>query len=96
MKEIFLTTLATFWAWETLRYSAQAFIPKVFEVTRPLHPFIVLALPLYVLWPRWVDAAAVAALVGLLHQFAEARYAAQPASFGSPGARRRSRLPKIP
>lgn len=64
--ELVLITLATFWVWETFRTLMERFLPLVFEALRPVHPILAAALPLYLLWPEWVSALAVAALVALL------------------------------
>lgn len=94
MKEIVLVTLASFWIWETFRYAAQTLVitATVFDATRFLHPFLVLAFPLWYFWPDFVTAAAVSAMVGLLHQGVE-RYtvSATPATF-EPRSRRRGRF----
>lgn len=64
--ELVLVTLATFWVWETARAVVERFAPAVFSLTRPVHPILAALLPLYVLWPHWVAALAVAGVVGLL------------------------------
>lgn len=64
--DLFLVVLATFWVWETVRAIVERFAPAVFSLTRPVHPILAALLPLYVLWPNWVAALAVAGIVGLL------------------------------
>lgn len=66
MLHLVLLTLATFWIWETVRYPLQAFIPGLFNATRALHPLLVATVPVVLLWPDWVSALAVAAVVGML------------------------------
>lgn len=64
--DIILVILATFWVWETFRALMESFLPLVFAVTRPVHPLFAAALPLYLLWPEWVSALAVAGAVGIM------------------------------
>lgn len=71
MLDLIPLLLATFWVWETVRYAAERYAETVFDATRAVHPLLVAALPLVVLWPDWVDALAVAAGVGLLHLFVQ-------------------------
>lgn len=66
MLRLVLTLFATFWAWETLRFAAEQYLSSAFSATRALHPLVVAALPLYVLWPDWVAALGVAGATGLL------------------------------
>lgn len=63
--------LATFWAWETVRYIADTYAPNVFAATRPAHPLAVAAFPVVVFWPDWITGLAVAAGVGILHLLVE-------------------------
>jgi hypothetical protein len=74
-----LVLLATFWAWETLRYILERYAGPVFSATRPLHPFVVAALPLYILWPDWVAALAVAGAAGLLVAVVDRALVGEPA-----------------
>lgn len=71
MTELVLLLFATFWAWETLRFALEAWAPRFFALSRPIHPLVVASLPLYVLWPRWVPALAVAGVCGLLVAFVD-------------------------
>jgi membrane protein implicated in regulation of membrane protease activity len=64
--DLILIILATFWVWETFRAVMERFLPSVFALARPAHPILAAALPLYLLWPEWVSALAVAAVVGLM------------------------------
>lgn len=64
--DLILIILATFWVWETFRALMERFLPDVFTMARPVHPILAAALPLYLLWPNWVAALAVAAVVGLM------------------------------
>lgn len=57
--------LATFWAWSTLRYVLEILFPTLFLTTRILHPFVVAAGPLWLLWSDWISALAVAGAVGI-------------------------------
>ena len=66
MLRLVLLLLATFFAWESVRYAAERYLSGVFVATRPLHPVLVAALPLYVLWPDWVAALGIAGATGLL------------------------------
>lgn len=96
MLRLVLLIFATFWAWETLRFILQSYVSTLFDLTRSLHPFLVAALPLWVLWPDWISALAVAGATGILHLLVE-RFlipmSAAPMSFG----RRRPRgLPPLP
>jgi membrane protein implicated in regulation of membrane protease activity len=95
--DLLLLVLATFWAWETLRYALEHLTPAVFASTRILHPLAVAVLPLVVLWPEWVDALAVAGatgiLVGVMDQFF-GHSAPQPVPFQR--TRRSGGLPPLP
>lgn len=64
--ELLLVIFATFWVWETFRALMEAFLPAAFAQARPVHPLLAAALPLYLLWPAWVSALAVAGVVGLM------------------------------
>jgi hypothetical protein len=64
--DLFLLVFATFWVWETFRALMERFADPVFVLLRPVHPLLAAVLPLYVLWPQWVAALAVAGVVGLL------------------------------
>lgn len=63
---LILALFATFWAWETLRFTLERYAGAAFTATRPLHPLVVASLPLYILWPDWVAALGVAGATGLL------------------------------
>lgn len=90
-------TLATFFVWSSIRYPAERYVRAYFDASRVVHPVVVAALPLVVLWPEWVSALAVAGLVGLLVAATD-RYLAtdaiQPISI--PNRRRRGVLPPLP
>lgn len=64
--DIVLLVFATFWVWATFRALMENYLPQVFSLLRPVHPLVAAVLPLYVLWPHWVSALAVAGIVGLL------------------------------
>jgi hypothetical protein len=92
-----LLVFATFFVWETLRYALENFASGVFSATRVLHPLLVAALPLYVLWPDWVSALGVAGLTGVVVALAD-RLFSTPAATPLPIPRRRSTggLPPLP
>ncbi len=96
ISQLVLLTLATFWLWETVRYAAESFIPQIFSATRPLHPLVVAAAPLLVLWPEWVQALAVAAAVGILHLAVEKYLAPDTATPIQLPRRRGGGLPPLP
>lgn len=87
--------LATFWAWATVRYIAEPLVPRGFAVTRPAHPLVVAALPLYLYWPDWVLALAVAGGVGLLTAVVD-RFLIPPSAPTVLPRRRRGGLPSLP
>jgi membrane protein implicated in regulation of membrane protease activity len=64
--DLVLLVLATFFVWETARFAAETYAPGHFATTRVVHPLLVAALPLAVLWPEWVTALGVAGASGLL------------------------------
>lgn len=68
MTSLVLLTLATFWAWMTFRFILREFKPVWYGKTRAVHPFLVLAFPLVILWPDYIAAMAVTAVVGVLQQ----------------------------
>jgi hypothetical protein len=93
---IILLVLATFWAWETVRYPVERYAGQLFSYSRPLHPLIVAAFPLYVLWPDWVAGLGVAGATGLAVGLVD-RYLGS----GGPAVpvqlpRRRNSLPPLP
>jgi hypothetical protein len=95
--ELVLLLFATFWAWETLRAIVETLAPRVFALSRPVHPIVAALLPLYVLWPDWVPALAVAGICGLLVAVVD-RVMTGPAVAPVPIPRRRSSggLPPLP
>ena len=96
MLHLIVVALATFWAWETVRFALSEYAPGVLASTGAAHPLVVAALPLYLLWPDWVSALAVAGLVGLIHLTAS-RYMPDPTPVypqRQPG--RRGGLPPLP
>lgn len=97
MSELVLLTLATFFLWSSIRYPAERYVGSYFDTTRVLHPLVVAALPLVVLWPEWVPALAVAGLVGLLVGVTD-KYFGGPSPTATPFQvnRRRSGLPPLP
>lgn len=95
--ELLLALFATFWAWESLRYAVESFAPRVFAGTRVLHPLAVAALPLYILWPNWVAALAVAGAVGLLVAVVDKTFMAPPPQqLQVPRRRSQQGLPPLP
>ncbi len=98
MLDLVVLMVAVFWAWETLRYALQTYLPNLFSLSRPVHPLIVLALPLWLLWPDWVPAMAVAGAVAILHVVMERL--GQETSGGTPIQLRRRQqrggLPDLP
>jgi hypothetical protein len=97
MEAFALVVLATFWVWESFRALMERFLPEVFALARPVHPILAAALPLYLLWPDWVAALAVAGVVGLLVAAADRIFGSTPVQ-ELPVPRRRSsgRLPRLP
>lgn len=87
--------LATFFIWETLRYIADTFVPLVFAKTRAVHPLVVAAFPVTVLWPDYVGALAVAGGMGILHLAVE-RYLVTEGSTPIQVPRRTSRMGGLP
>lgn len=98
MLELVLLVLATFFVWESLRYAAEQYASSVFTATRAVHPILVAALPLYVLWPDWVWALGVAGAVGLLVGIADKWLspAPTPAPMYVPRGRSSGGLPPLP
>ena len=96
MLDLVLILLATFWAWETLRYAVESVAPRVVAATRPLHGVIAAALPLYVLWPNWVAALAVAGATGLLVAWTDRAFGNSAPTPISIPRRDRGGLPPLP
>jgi hypothetical protein len=95
--ELVLVTLATFWVWETFRAVMEAYLSRVFAQTRPVHPFLAAALPLFLLWPNWVAALAVAGVVGLMVTAVDRWLVGTPVeTFQRPQRRRNGGLPTLP
>jgi membrane protein implicated in regulation of membrane protease activity len=95
--ELVLITLATFWVWETFRAVMEAYLPRVFTLARPVHPILAAALPLFLLWPNWVAALAVAGVVGLLVAAVDRVFGSTPVeTFQRPQRRRSGGLPTLP
>jgi hypothetical protein len=92
--ELILLVLSTFWLWETIRYTAERFIPAVFDATRPVHPLVVAAWPVAVLWPDAVSALGVAGATGLLVAATDRWFAGPPVVI--PRRRSRGGLPNLP
>lgn len=89
--------LAAFFAWQTLRYAATEYAYQAFAATRVLHPLVVAALPLAVLWPDWIRALAVAGIVGFLVAGVERLSgAAEPVQQYVPQRTARRTLPSLP
>lgn len=97
MLRLLLILLATFWAWETLRFVLETYAGRVFSLTRPVHPLVVAALPLYVLWPDWVAALGVAGATGLLVVWTERLFVSEPVQqVQVPRRRQPGSLPPLP
>ncbi len=96
MLELVLVLLATFWAWETLRYAVESVAPRLVAMTRPLHGIIAAVLPLCVLWPDWVAALAVAGATGLLVAWTDRVFTPTPVAPISIPRRRQGGLPPLP
>lgn len=95
--ELVTVTMATFWVWETVRAVVERFAPSVFSVTRPIHPVLAALLPLYVLWPHWVAALAVAGVVGLLVATVDRLFSSTPVQqVHLPRGRMQKGLPPLP
>lgn len=91
-----LIGLATFYLWETVRFAVERYAPSVFNATRVVHPLVVAAFPLAVLWPDWIAALGVAGAVGLLVAVVD-RWMGQPSqSVMLPRRRTRGGLPPLP
>lgn len=97
MTSLVLLTLATFWAWETFRFLLLEYQTKWYGYTRALHPFLVLSFPLFMLWPDYVSAMAVAGTVGLIHQIVS-RFLVIDGTPSTvvPRGRRSVNLPRLP
>lgn len=93
---LILTMLATFWAWMTIRYAVEAFLPRVFELTRVVHPLIVAAFPLMWLWPDVVSALGVAGATGILIVIVERSIGGGGAPVQMSRTQRRGGLPALP
>lgn len=92
-----LILLATFWAWETLRFAMESYLSRWFALSRPVHPLLVASLPLWVLWPDWVAALAVAGATGLLVAVVDRVFsAARTSPVVVPRPRRQGGLPPLP
>lgn len=92
-----LLLLATFWIWETVRYALERYASSIFDATRALHPLLVAAVPLGVLWPDWVSALAVAGGAGLLVAVVDRWIGGSSQPMIVPRGRSRSRgLPSLP
>lgn len=85
-----LIGLATVWAWMTLRYLLEIFAPLLFQWTRPLHPIIIAAGPLWLVWPDWLSGLAVAGAVGIFLTIFD-RFVIEPS--GPPVAVQQRRTP---
>lgn len=91
-----LVLLATFWAWETVRFGLETYASHLFSNTRVVHPLLVAALPLYILWPDWVSALGVAGAVGLLVAVVDRVFMAEPVHQLPIPRRRTGGLPPLP
>jgi hypothetical protein len=58
--------LATFWAWETLRYAMERWASWLFQTTRPIHPLVVAGFTVFFTYPDVLLGLAAAGTVGLL------------------------------
>lgn len=71
MLHLLVVTLAVFWVWEFVKYGLENFAPFVFDKTRVAHPLLVLGVAFWQTYPDYLSAAAIAAVVGILHILVE-------------------------
>jgi hypothetical protein len=94
--DFFVLVLATFWAWETLRFAMERWASWVFISTRPLHPLLVAGFTVYFSWPDVLFGLAAAGAVGILVGLVD-RFLSSPSAPAMVVPRRRGGgLPPLP